>query len=183
MSSEFVSKAKHSTSQSMPQPLMPKKLKLNDSMKTYMRHPKTNTKTNTKKRCPFHYRGLECKSRKIRENWNKRQVWPWSTKWSKAKANRVLPRDHTSHSKYSLPTTQETTVLMDITRWSIQKSDLLYSLQPKMEKLYTVNKRWPVADSGSDHVSSLLQNSDFTLKKVGKTTRPFKYDLNQIPYD
>ena len=75
------------------------------------------------------------------------------------------------------------TVRMDITRWSIQKSDLLYSLQPKMEKLYTVNKRRPVADSGSDHVSSLLQNSDFTLKKVEKTSRPFKYDLNQIPYD
>ena len=52
-----------------------------------------------------------------------------------------------------------------------------------MEKLYTVNKRRPVADSGSDHVSSLLQNSDFTLKKVEKTSRPFKYDLNQIPYD
>ena len=30
-------------------------------------------------------------------------------------------------------------------------------------------------------MSSLLQNSD--LKKVGKTTRPFRYDLNQIPYD
>ena len=30
-------------------------------------------------------------------------------------------------------------------------------------------------------MSSLLQNSD--LKKVGKTTRPFMYDLNQIPYD
>ena len=30
-------------------------------------------------------------------------------------------------------------------------------------------------------ISSLLQNSD--LKKVGKTTRPFRYDLNQIPYD
>ena len=29
--------------------------------------------------------------------------------------------------------------------------------------------------------SSLLPNSD--LKKVGKTTRPFRYDLNQIPYD
>ena len=94
-----------------------------------------------------------------------------------------MPREHTSHSKYSLPTTQEMTVRMDITRWSIQKSDLLYSLQPKMEKLYTVNKRRPVADSGSDHVSSLLQNSDFTLKKVEKTSRPFKYDLNQIPYD
>ena len=30
-------------------------------------------------------------------------------------------------------------------------------------------------------MNSLLQNSDF--KKVGKTTRPFRYDLNQIPYD
>ena len=32
-----------------------------------------------KKRCPFHYRGLECKNRKSRNNWNNRQVWPWST--------------------------------------------------------------------------------------------------------
>ena len=30
--------------------------------------------------CPFHYRGLECKSRKSRDIWSKRQVWPWSTK-------------------------------------------------------------------------------------------------------
>ena len=30
-------------------------------------------------------------------------------------------------------------------------------------------------------MNSLLSNSDF--KKVGKTTRPFRYDLNQIPYD
>ena len=32
-------------------------------------------------------------------------------------------------------------------------------------------------------MSSLLQYSDFKLKKVGKTTRPFRYDLKQIPYD
>ena len=32
-----------------------------------------------KKRCPFHYRGLECKSRKSRNTWNNRQIWPWST--------------------------------------------------------------------------------------------------------
>jgi len=36
--------------------------------------------------------------------------------------------------------TQETTLQMDITRWTIPKSGLLYSLQPKMEKLYTVSK-------------------------------------------
>ena len=38
--------------------------------------------TNTQKRCPFHYRGLECKSRKSRDSWSNRQVWSWSTKWS-----------------------------------------------------------------------------------------------------
>ena len=59
---------------------------------------------------------------------------------SRAKANSVLPRKCTGHSKHPLPTTQEKTLHMDITRWSIQKSDRLYSLQPKMEKLYTVSK-------------------------------------------
>ena len=32
-----------------------------------------------KKRCPFHYRGLECKSRKLRNTWTNRQIWPWRT--------------------------------------------------------------------------------------------------------
>ena len=30
------------------------------------------------KRCPFHYRGLECKGRKSRNTWSNRQIWPWS---------------------------------------------------------------------------------------------------------
>ena len=98
------------------------------------------SRTNTQKRCPFHYRGLECKSRKTRNTWSNRQSWPWNTEWSRAKANRVLPREHTGHSKHCLPTTQEKTLDMDITRWSRPKPDWLNSLQPKMEKLYTVNK-------------------------------------------
>ena len=104
-----------------------------------LRHTRCS-RTNTQKRCPFHQRGLECKSRKSRDTWNNRQVWPRSTKWSRAKANRFLPREHTSHSKHPLPTAQEKTLHVDITRWSIPKSDWLYSLQPKMEKFYTVNK-------------------------------------------
>ena len=32
-----------------------------------------------KKRCPFCYRGLECKSRKSRNTWSKKQIWPWRT--------------------------------------------------------------------------------------------------------
>ena len=32
------------------------------------------------KRYPFHHRGLECRSRKSRDTWSNKQVWPWSTK-------------------------------------------------------------------------------------------------------
>ena len=40
----------------------------------------THQKKKKKKRCPFHHRGLECKSRKSRDTWSNRQVWAWSTK-------------------------------------------------------------------------------------------------------
>ena len=46
---------------------------LNGSMK-----PTRPFRTNTQKRRPFHYRGLECKSRKSRNSWSNRQIWPWS---------------------------------------------------------------------------------------------------------
>ena len=51
-----------------------------------------------------------------------------------------------------------------------------------MEKLYTVSKTRPGADCGSDH-ELLISKFRFKLKKVGKTTRPFRYDLNQITYN
>ena len=51
-----------------------------------------------------------------------------------------------------------------------------------MEKPYTVNKRRPGADCGSDH-ELLLAKFRHKLKKGGKTTRPFRYDPNQIPHD
>ena len=105
-----------------------------------LRRPTRPSRTNTQNRCPFHYRGLECKSRRSRNTWSNRQIWPWSTEWSRSKANKVLPREHTGHSKHPLRTAQEKTLHMDITRWSTPKSGWLYSLQPKMEKLYTVSK-------------------------------------------
>jgi len=145
----------------MPQPVM-KKLKLNGSMKTYK-----ISRTNTPKRCTFHYRALECKSRKSRDTWSNRQIWPWSTKWSRSKANRVLPRECTGHGKHLLPTTQEKTLHMYITRWSITKSDWLYSLQSKMEKLYSQQKTRPGVDCSSDH-ELLIAKFRLKLKKVGK---------------
>ena len=51
-----------------------------------------------------------------------------------------------------------------------------------MEKLYSAGKTRPGADCGSDH-EVLIAKFRLKLKKVGKTTRPFRYDLNEIPYD
>ena len=52
-----------------------------------------------------------------------------------------------------------------------------------MERLYTVRKKTRSgADCGSDH-ELLLAKFRLKWKKVGETTRPFRYDLNQIPYD
>ena len=102
--------------------------------------------TNTKKRCPFHNRELEYKSRS--------QEKPGVTgKFVRGVQNEagqrltVLLREHAGHSKHDFTTTQMRTWHMDITRWSILKSYSLSSLQLKMEKLYTVSKNktwsWP----------------------------------------
>ena len=56
--------------------------------------------------------------------------------------------------------------------FAAKDGECLYSLQ-KQDGDLTV----------SQIMNSLLQNSELKLKKVGKTTRPFRYDLNQIPYD
>ena len=64
---------------------------------------------NTPKIYPFHYRGLECKRGKSRNTWDNRQIWPWSTEWSRANVNGVLQRECTGRSKHPLPTTQEKT--------------------------------------------------------------------------
>ena len=50
-----------------------------------------------------------------------------------------------------------------------------------MEKLYIVSTK-KTRTCGSDH-EILITQFRLKLKKVGKTTRPFRYDLNKIPYD
>ena len=54
-------------------------------------------------------------------------------------------------------------------------------MQPKRSSIQSTKPR-PGADCGSDH-ELLIAKFRLKLKKVGKTTRPFRYDLNQIPYD
>ena len=73
-------------------------------------------------------------------------------------------------------------LLIDITRWSIPKSDdYIFCSQRWRSSIWSAKTR-----PGAEHCSSdnELLNAKFKLKlkKVGKDTRPFSYDLNQIPY-
>ena len=58
-----------------------------------------------------------------------------------------------------------------ITFFAAKDGEALYSLQKQDQEL-----------TGSDH-ELLIAKFRLKLKKVGKTTRPFRYDLNQVPYD
>ena len=144
----------------------------------FLWRPIRPSRTNTQKRCPFHYRGLECKSRKSRDTWSNRPIWPSSTECSRAKSNRVLLRERTGQSKHPLPTTQEKTLHMDVTRWSIPKSDYILCSQRWRSSMQSAKTR-PGSDCGSDH-ELLIAKFRHKLKKVEKTTRPFRYDLNPL---
>ena len=92
-----------------------------------------------------------------------------------------MPRKHDGHGKHPLAT-QEKTLHMDITRWSILKSDEYILCNQRWGSSIQSAKTRPGADCGSAH-ELLIAKFRLQLKKVEKTTRPFSYDLNQIPYD
>ena len=139
-------------------------------------------RTNTQKRCPFHYRGLEHKSRKSRNTWSNRQIWPWSTEWSRAKANRVLPRERTGHRNTLFQQHKR-----KLYTWTspdgqyLNQIDYILCSQRWRSPIQSAKTR-PRADCGSDH-KLLIAKFRLKLKKVGKITKLFRYDLNQIPYN
>ena len=139
-------------------------------------------RTNTQKRCLFHYRDWNAKvgSQEIP---GVEASLALEYRMKQGKDNRVLPRERTGHSKCPLPTTQEKILHMDITRWSTPKSDWLYSLQPEVEKLYTSQQKQDQELTVSLDCELLIVKFRLKLKKVGKTIKPFRYDWNQIPYD
>ena len=116
------------------------------------------SRTNTQSKCPFLHRGWECKNRKLRDIWSNRQ-----------KRLRVLPREHTGHSKHPLPSTQEKTLHMDTIRWSIPKSDRLYPLQQRWRHSTQSVKPRPGTDCHLDH-ELIITKFRLKLKKVGKST-------------
>ena len=116
------------------------------------------------------------------ENWSNSQVWPWSTKRSKAKPNRVLPRKCMVKAN---------TLFQQCKRWLYMwtSPDGQY---PNQIDYILCSRRWrisiqwaetrPGADCGWDH-DIFIAKFRLKWKKVGKTTRPFRYDWNQIPFD
>ena len=109
-------------------------------------------------------------------------MWPWSTEWSRAKANRVLPRECTGRS--TTPSSNNsredyTWTSPDGQYWN--QTDYILCSQ-RWRSFIQAAKTRPGTDYGSDH-ELLIAKFRLKLKKVGKTTRPGRYDLNQIPYD
>ena len=77
---------------------------------------------------------------------------------------------------------KETTLYMDITRRSILKSDYYALWNQRFQRSSKQSATRPRADCCSDH-ELLIATFKLKLQKAGKTTRQFRYDLNQIPYD
>ena len=141
-----------------------------------------HSRTNTQNRCPFHYRGLECKSRKSRNTWSNRQIQPWVqneagqrlTEFCQENAL-LIANTLSQHHKRRLYTWTSP----DGQHWN--QIDYILCSQRWRSSTQSTKTR-PGADCDSDH-ELLITKFRLKLKKVGKTTRPFRYDLNQIPYD
>ena len=131
-----------------------------------------------KKRSPFHYRGLEHKSRKSRNTWSNRQICTWSTEWSRA--SRVLPRKCTGIAN-TLFQQHKRRLYTWASPDGQHRNQIDYILcSQRWRSSVQSTKTRPGADCGSIH-ELLIAKFRLKLKKVGKTTRPFRYDLNQIP--
>ena len=92
-----------------------------------------------------------------------------------------MPRKCIGHSKHPLPTTQEKTTYGHHQMVNTKIRLIIFFVAKDGDSIQSAKTRLG-ADCGSDH-ELLIAKFRLKLKKVGKTTRPFKYDLNQIPYD
>ena len=95
----------------------------------------------------------------------------------------VLLRKHTGYSKQPLPTIQEKTLYTWTSLDGQHRNQIDYILwSQRWRSSIQSAKTRPEADCGSDH-ELLIVKFRLKLKNVGKTTRPFRYNLNQIPYN
>ena len=89
----------------------------------------------------------------------------------------ICQRKCTGHSKHPLPATQETSP----DGQHQNQTDYILCSQRWRSSMQSTKTRQR-ADCGSDH-ELLITRFRLKLKKIGKTARPFRYDLNQIPDD
>ena len=96
--------------------------------------------------------------------------------------NRVLPREWTDHSKHPLPTHKRRLCTWTSPDGQYRKqTDYILCSQRWRNSIQSTKTR-PGADCGLE-LELLITKFRLKLKKVGKITRPFRYDLNQIPND
>ena len=139
-------------------------------------------RTNTPKRCPLHYRGLECKSRNSK---NTRVTVKFGLGVQNESGQRLIEF------------CQENTLVIANTLFQQHKRGLYPWTSPDGQCQNQIGyilcsqrsrtsiqsaKTRPGDDYGSDH-ELFIAKFRLKLKKVRKTTRPFRYDLNQIPYN
>ena len=99
------------------------------------------------------------------DTWSNRQIWCWSTEWSRAKANRVLPREHTGHSNTLYQQNKRRLYTWTSPDGQYQNQIDYILCQPKMEKLYTDSKKQDPELTVAQIMNSLLPNSDWNWKK------------------
>ena len=143
--------------------------------------PTRPPRTNTQKRYLFHHRGLECKSRKSRDPWSKSKLGLGVQN----EAGQMLTEFF-----------QENTLVIANTLFQKHKDDSYTWTSPDgqyQNQITYILSSWRCrgsiqwaktrlgADCGSDH--DLLIAKLRHTEKLRKTTRPFRYDLNEIPYD
>ena len=139
-------------------------------------------RTNTQKRCHFHYRGLECKSRKSRDTWVTGKFFLGVQNEAGQRLiefcqENALVIANTLFQQYK----RRLYTWTSPDGWHRNQIDYILCSQRWRSSIQSA-KTSPGADCGSDH-ELLIAKFRLKLKKGGKTTRPFRYDLNQIPYD
>ena len=126
-----------------------------DDLHVLLEHPK---------RCPFHYKGLECKIRKSRDIWSNMQVCPCVQNEAGESLTEFCQRERTGHSRHPLPTTKRrlyTWTSPDRQHWN--HIDYILCSQRWRSSIQSAKTR-PRADCGLI-MNSLLPNSDLNWRK------------------
>ena len=88
------------------------------------------------------------------------KFWPWSIKQNRSKANRVLAREGTGHSKHPLPTTQEKSLQMESTPDGQHQNQIDYMLFSQRWKSSISQQKQDLELTVAQIINSLLPNSD-----------------------